>query len=403
VEYVLLILCLIILVPAIIFFGYNITLALISVFVAPRKFELSSVQRNKFAIVIPAHNEEDTIKATLDSCELFDYPNELYDLYIIADNCTDTTAEVVRSYQTMSCLERFDDNNRGKGYALNWALKQLVEKEYDAFIVLDADCILDAHALKIFDHELNAGKLVLQTDYVVANPDATSISYVSAVGFAMENDLYYMGKSFLGLAVFLRGTGMVFHRSVLERFPWGAFSIIEDTDYAITLYKNKLEVYLVPEVAVHSNSPETAEQLHVQRSRWASGNLQFGKTEAVKLLLKGIFCFRPIFTDIALTVFTLSKPLQILLTVMSLAVCFSSYLLVNDILFLKLTYLSLAILVGYFLYFSMGVFKLGITWRRLRLLLKAPLVVISLILINIGSMIKNDGGSWNKTPRSRQE
>ena len=90
------------------------------------------------------------------------------------------------------------------------------------------------------------------------------MSYASAVGNALENDLFYEPKSKLGLAVLLRGTGMVFHREILERFPWKAYSVAEDVQYALQLIRNGVRITFLPDVRVFSPFPVTREQLTIQ-------------------------------------------------------------------------------------------------------------------------------------------
>ena len=119
-----------------------------------------------------------------------------------------------------TCLVRHDEEKRGKGYALEWALPQVLSAGHNAIVVLDADCQIDSHALLAFDEYLCSGARVLQASDVVGNPDESPTSYVLALANALENDCFYTPKSALGLAVLLRGTGMAFHREVLLRFPW---------------------------------------------------------------------------------------------------------------------------------------------------------------------------------------
>src|SRR5882762_5953063 len=76
-------------------------------------------QLTRFAIVIPAHNEELFLPRLLASARNQDYPSERFDTIVVADNCTDSTADVARDHGD-SVLERFDEEKRGKGYAIKW-------------------------------------------------------------------------------------------------------------------------------------------------------------------------------------------------------------------------------------------------------------------------------------------
>ncbi|UCE02327.1 MAG: glycosyltransferase [Candidatus Latescibacterota bacterium] len=384
-------------VSSVVLFLYNFTLALVSL-ACRRAVPQKAAQDLRFAIVVPAHNEERTIAATLHSCQAIDYPADNYDVFVIADNCTDDTAGVVSSHG-IHCLVRQDPTRRGKGYALRWAFDQLLPKGYDAFVVLDADCRIDAYSLNVFADEIASRQAVLQANNVVSNPDDSAISYAVAVGNAMENHLYYRPKSELGLMVLLRGTGMVFRREVLERYPWGAFSIVEDMDYSISLYKNGLKVKFLSDVAVRSPAPGDSEQLAAQRSRWAGGNVQLGKAGALKLLTEGIGKGKAIYVDMALTIVSQSKPLQLISVAALYLVSTLGILLSRDRFFDGLFGLSNVLVIGYAAYILWGILDLGLSRRRLELLLQTPPVLARLAVTALRSVVRGSDAAWERTPR----
>jgi len=260
------ILCIVFLIPAALVTFYYAFLALYSL-LSRKEIKVSyGVPKHTFAILIPAHNEENSISATLQSCGELNYPKEKYKVFVIADNCTDRTADIVRQ-NGATCFERFDEEKKGKGFALEWGFKQILPEGYDALVVLDADCQLANHALRIFDNYLKKGEKVLQANDAASNPDSNAMSYAVAIGNLIENRLFYAPKSKLGLAVFLRGTGMVFRREVLDQYPWSAHAIVEDAEYTLRLIKNGIKVNFVNEVKVSSEFPATKDQLRVQRER----------------------------------------------------------------------------------------------------------------------------------------
>ena len=126
-----------------------------------------------FIILIPAHNEEQVLGKTLAALKKLDYPKDRHQVVVIADNCTDETARVARENGCI-CFERTDLRNRGKGQALSWAFDQLDSMIFDAIIVLDADCFIDPHALKVFGWYLDHGWMVLQSRNAASNPDDSS-------------------------------------------------------------------------------------------------------------------------------------------------------------------------------------------------------------------------------------
>ena len=229
---------------------YALGLAGVARLLRPRRdLDHAAPGTHRFLIVIPAHDEEETLPGTLQGCDALDYPADRVSVVVIADNCTDRTSEVARAHG-VRCLERHHTEKRGKGFALEWALALLAGEDHDAVIVLDADCILDPQALRVFDVRLGEGARVLQAAYVASNPAESPTSYVVALGTHIENELFCAPKSRLGLAVFLRGTGMVMHRDVLARLPWTARSVAEDTEYSWDLLRQNIPIVFVPQIRV---------------------------------------------------------------------------------------------------------------------------------------------------------
>jgi cellulose synthase/poly-beta-1,6-N-acetylglucosamine synthase-like glycosyltransferase len=352
-----------------------------------------------FAILIPAHDEEGTLGATLDACRSLDYPADRFSIYVIADNCADCTAEVARAHG-VECFERTDPERRGKGYALAYALERIDLARHDAVVVLDADCRIDAHALRAFDREGRAGGPVLQASYRASNPDASVISYALAVGNCTENELFYAPKSALGGVVLLRGTGMVLPRDVLRRFPWQAHSIVEDVEYAVTLLRGGIRIRFVPDVAVHSAFPVDREQLRVQRTRWASGNLGFARRNVLRLMVDGWRTGDGALWDAGATFLILSRPLVLLALLLPLGLAVAGDIATSVRLFRWVWVAAAALLALLLAYFALGVLRLGLTRRRLGLLLGAPAVLLQLAAIAVAGLLRGPARTWDRTPRS---
>jgi cellulose synthase/poly-beta-1,6-N-acetylglucosamine synthase-like glycosyltransferase len=347
--------------------------------------------------VIPAHNEEQGISNTLKSCKDFDYPDEKYKVFVIADNCTDRTAEIARQNGAI-CFERFDEGKKGKGYALEWGFKKILPFGYDAVVVLDADCYLDNQSLRVFDYYVKKGEKVLQVNDSASNPDKSSMSYVVAVGNLIENRLFYAPKSNLGLAVLLRGTGMVFRSEVLEQHPWQTHSIVEDIEYTLELIKKGLKVRFLNEVKVLSEFPVKKDQLQVQRRRWA-GNISFNKSKALRLIWEGLVNGRVMLIDTGWTLLVLSRPLVLLELFVAIILSFLSAWLLPGSFSKGLLIVSLAILLTQGIYFGIGIVLLGINFKRIGLLLKSPATIMRLIVISLMGTIRFKKEIWIRTPR----
>jgi 1,2-diacylglycerol 3-beta-glucosyltransferase len=376
-------------------------LALVAFLPAKRRHPAHHSATHRFAIVVPAHNEETTIRGALESLARLDYPTDLRTVFVIADNCTDGTAEVARAAGAV-CLERHDTDRRGKGHALGWAFEQILTMDLDALVVLDADCWMEQNALRAFDEALRTGERVLQCSYAVGNPDDGAMSYASAVGNVIENDLFYAPKSVLGLAVFLRGTGMVFHREILERFPWTAQSITEDVQYALNLIQNGEPIKFLADVRVFSPFPVTSSQLMIQRRRWAAGTAEVGKADAFKLLATGPMQRSILLLDAGWTLLVLSRPMIIVSMILALGLALLNWWTVPEGGARALLTVATGEIVALGLYFQLGIVRLGVNRRRLSCLIRTPLVVGQLIWASVQGILQQDRKTWLRTPRDTE-
>lgn len=395
---VLQVLCIALLVPAVPICLYHVVLACCAL-AGRRPVRAAEAQpTHRFAIVIPAHNEEATLAGVLRSCAELDYPRDLYQVYVIADNCSDATAAIARAGGAR-CLERHDDKRRGKGAALEWAFERVLPDGADAIVVLDADCTLDAHALRAFDRRLAAGDRVLQACNVASNPDTNVTSYVACVANTVENHLFYAPKSDLGLAVLLRGTGMVFAREVLQSHPWRAHSIVEDSEYSVRLLEAGLRIRFVPEASVRSPFATHSRQLSVQRKRWVGGNAHFGRAHALRLMGRGLIGRRWLLLDLGWTLLAVQRSLvlvELLLAVLVGGLC--DWLAPGKLSAgLALTGVALGMLHGLIL--ALGAVLLGLNGRRLRFLAGSPLVAARMLLIAVQGACGDRVVAWQRTPR----
>lgn len=229
-------------------------------------------QRIRFAMLIPAHNEEGILCTLLESLAKLDYPKECYSVYVVADNCTDRTAEIARSTGWAHVYERFDESRRGKGFALSWALQQLEGEQlgYDACVILDADSLVDHAFLRAMERELAGGAQALQADNGVLNSADSPSTALRWIALALVNYVRPLGRNGLGCSSTLTGNGMCLRRSLLQRCPWESFGLAEDYHYYLMLLEHGEHVRYVPEAVVRSQMPTTFAQMRMQDIRWES-------------------------------------------------------------------------------------------------------------------------------------
>jgi hypothetical protein len=392
------VLCGALLFPALLFGIYYGVLGICGLWTRSARACTSPAALHTFAIVIPAHDEEAALPAVLRSCAALDYPREKAKVYVIADNCSDRTATIARQSGAV-CLERHDLTQRGKGYALAWALGRVLEDKPDAVVILDADCRLDGHALRAFDARLCRGEQVLQANYVAANPDESMVSYVAGVTNRLENDLFYAPKSRLGLAVLLRGTGMVFRRQVLEAHPWREHSIVEDAEYTLRLFDAGIRVHFVEDILVSSDFPAHRKQLAVQRARWVGGNYALGRARALGLMLEGLRAGSPWRVDFGWTLLACVRSLVAAELLLAALLALACLVLMPGPASEALGLVAGGLVILHGALFALAAVRLGLTPRRMRLLCHAPKIIVRLLLIAVLSTLRGQPLSWQRTPR----
>ncbi len=147
----------------------------------PRRQRKVTAPTHSFVILIPAHNEQSTLPETLQSLAVLDYPPELVRVYVVADNCTDRTATIAR-WGGAVCLVRSDTRKRGKGHAVAFGLEWANKEVPDIVLILDADCRLNAMALRELDAAFANGADVVQCAVRSINADDGPGGYVCSRG-----------------------------------------------------------------------------------------------------------------------------------------------------------------------------------------------------------------------------
>ncbi len=227
---------------------------------------------NHFAILIPAHNESAVLRYLLQSLHNQDYPKDRYSVFVIADNCTDNTASIARQ-EGVTVLERFDDENRGKPYAIGWMLKRLNEMnvKYDAIVIFDADNLVAMNFLRIANTILTSGEQVFQGSVETKNISDSWVSISNHIVWSATNRIYQNGRQALGLGALLCGTGMGFSKDLIQRVGWDQTSLTEDREFTYKLLLAGIKVEWLDKAVVYDEKPIRANQAIKQQSRWASG------------------------------------------------------------------------------------------------------------------------------------
>lgn len=273
------------------FFLYQISISLAGLF--KRKQSDAPYKNHRFAAVIAARNEEAVIEYLIESLKLQNYPSDMLDIIVVADNCDDNTAEVAEKAGAI-VFKRFNKTEIGKGYVLRFAFDKIFELYdydcYDAFCIFDADNIVESNFIYYMNKELCAGFKVAQGYRDIKNPQDTWISGGHSLFYWFQNRFSYASRSFLGLSATINGTGWMVSTDVIKQDGYNMITLTEDLEFSMNCVLNDHKIGWVPDAVVYDEQPVTLKQSVRQRMRWTNGYMQsfyiyFGKY-AKKLLNK---------------------------------------------------------------------------------------------------------------------
>jgi cellulose synthase/poly-beta-1,6-N-acetylglucosamine synthase-like glycosyltransferase len=266
---------------------YYLILGVVGLF---RKVEKKNyTPKNKFALLIAAHNEEVVVGSLIESMLKLDYPKDMYDIFVIADNCTDDTAKISKSYGVNVC-ERFAKDKRGKGYALEWMFAKLfdMKKQYDAIAIFDADNLVHKDFLKEINSKLQEGYKVVQGYIDSKNPDDSWISAAYSIAFWTQNRMFQLARANIGFSNQIGGTGFAIETSTLKKLGWGATCLTEDLEFTCKLVLNGEKVGWAHDAIIYDEKPLKLMQSWTQRKRWMQGFTDVASRYFFKLIAKSI-------------------------------------------------------------------------------------------------------------------
>jgi cellulose synthase/poly-beta-1,6-N-acetylglucosamine synthase-like glycosyltransferase len=243
--------------------------------------------KSRLVVLVPAHNEADLIGRCLRSLGTQDYPRELVEVAVVADNCTDATADIASSLGAR-VLVRDDPDAPGKGPALRWAMDQLLggAAAPDAVVVVDADTVAAPGLLAALAARLEAGADVVQGEYLALDEDDSPGATLRAAGFLLFHKVRFSGRAALGLPCNLVGNGMLFSRGLLEEMPWTAFTSAEDLEYSVDLRLAGHRPVYAHDACLKAPLPSGGRAASVQRLRWEGGRFHVVRTRLPRLLSK---------------------------------------------------------------------------------------------------------------------
>lgn len=259
----------------------------------------AGVPATRFAVFVPAHDEERLIADTVRSLLEVDYPAELFEVHVIADHCTDRTAVIARC-SGATVHEHVDPEPTGKGPALQWLFDQLDQAGagFDAVVIIDADTVVNHRFLGILDARFRNGAEVVQAHYAVRDADLSSATALRAAALSTRHYLRPLGRTTIGASSGLYGNGMAFSRRVMGERTWSDH-LTEDLELQSELVLDGVTVEFAPDAVVLAEMPQTLKAARSQNERWERGRIELAR-RYVPRLAKGALRRRPPSRRIAL-------------------------------------------------------------------------------------------------------
>ena len=249
---------------------------------------LLKTKKHKFMAIIPAHHEAGVVANLIESLKNQEYDKDLLDIYVIADNCTDDTAEVARKAGAI-VYERFDETKKTKGFALQWFLNKKVEdgSDYDAFCVFDADNIVMPDFIEQMNKKLCQGEEIVQGYRDIKNPTDSWVSAGYAIFYWTMNRFYHLARYNVGLSPLINGTGFMVKMDIVRQEGWNTKTLTEDIEFSLKSIAKGRRLGWAVDAKVYDEQPIGFKQSWSQRSRWTVGHLQCVKYYTMDLL-KGV-------------------------------------------------------------------------------------------------------------------
>ena len=235
-------------------------------------------EKNRFAVLISARNEEKVIKHLLESIKNQTYPSELIDVFVVADNCTDATASIAAECGAQ-VLKRFDNVKVGKGYALNTLLRDIANRygidHYDGYFVFDADNVLDPHYIEEMNKTFSSGYEILTSYRNSKNYGDSWISAGYALWFLRESKFLNYSRMLLNTSCAISGTGFMFSKNIAKELNgWKYYLLTEDIEFTVDNIINNHKIGFCKNAVLYDEQPTEFGQSVRQRMRWAKGNFQ---------------------------------------------------------------------------------------------------------------------------------
>lgn len=336
-----------------------------------RDKERIATKNHHYAVVIAARNESAVIGSLIRSVQQQNYPKECLDVLVVADNCTDDTAEIARKMGAR-VYERFNKEQVGKGYALNFLFQKLKEENLDqvfeGYFIFDADNILDRDYVKEMNVLFDNGYKVLTSYRNSKNYDSNWISAGYSLWFLREAKFLNYSRMLLNTSCVISGTGFLIHRDIVERNGgWKHHLLTEDIEFSVDSILHGERIGYCRKAKFYDEQPLNFKQSWNQRLRWAKGFYQVFSGYGAKLIKTAVrqrsfACFDMLMTIVPAMLLTL---ISILVNLVLALFSFLDPVLAPEILGIAIPSIFYSFGNFYLVLFIVGVLTTITEWKEI--------------------------------------
>lgn len=360
---------------------------------------------HKFAFIIAARNEQAVIGNLINSIKQQNYPAELIDVIVVADNCTDDTAQIAREHGAI-CYERFNNMLVGKGYALDYCFNKIVEQfgdytAYDGYFIFDADNVIDKNYVKEMNKVFDRGYNVITSYRNSKNYDTNWITSGYSLWFIREAKYLNNPRMMLKTSCAVSGTGFLVNSTIIKKNNGWKFNLLtEDIQFSVVNILEGEKIGYCENAMFYDEQPTTFKQSWNQRMRWSKGFYQvmfrYGR-ELIAMMFKKremfVSCYDMFMTLAPATLLSIGC---ILLNMIFLAYGATDVHMLRRILPGTLGSIAFAGVNFYLLMFSIGFITLVTEWnkilapanKKIKSLFTFPLFMITYVPISLVALVK---------------
>lgn len=269
----------------------------------------------RFDVIIPAHNEENGIGDVVRSVQSIDWPNDQYRIVVVADNCSDGTAERATEAGA-NVLVRRNEELRGKGHALAHAFRESrAHGVAQAVVVIDADSRVSANLLEAIAARMERGEQAVQVHYGVSNVHASWRTRLMTIAMTAFHQVRSRARERLGLSCGIRGNGWAVTHTLLDKVPYTSFSLTEDLEFGVELGMQGFRVAYADEAHCDGEMVSGEKDARSQRRRWEQGRMSILRSKTLPLLRRAVTERSRVCLDLALELLVLPLSYVALLAV----------------------------------------------------------------------------------------